>query len=296
MTLGLTLGLLTGSGLLLCGAALHRTAPPLWLQIAPYVGSNVTPKSSWKSSVAHTAGNGLIHRPQSAWGNDRVISQLLTQAASGQTLRMFRQQQIRFAGLATLGTSGWICLRMASGSGFSPLFGMLLLATAPVFGGWYAKWSLANSATSRIARIEQQFPTILDLLAFALAAGQAILPALKKISEMCSGDLAEELNQVVISVSTGVPLGDALDVAQLRVGSEAFTRSIRSLVVALERGTPLALVLRAQATDARGLAQRRLIELASKKETAMMLPVVFFILPMIVVVALYPGLVALQML
>jgi tight adherence protein C len=185
---------------------------------------------------------------------------------------------------------------MASGSGFSPLFGMLLLATAPVFGGWYAKWSLANSATSRIARIEQQFPTILDLLAFALAAGQAILPALKKISEMCSGDLAEELNQVVISVSTGVPLGDALDVAQLRVGSEAFTRSIRSLVVALERGTPLALVLRAQATDARGLAQRRLIELASKKETAMMLPVVFFILPMIVVVALYPGLVALQML
>ena len=94
MTLGLTLGLLTGSGLLLCGAALHRTAPPLWLQIAPYVGSNVTPKSSWKSSVAHTAGKGLMHRPQSAWGNDRVVTQRLTQAARGQTLQMFRQQQI----------------------------------------------------------------------------------------------------------------------------------------------------------------------------------------------------------
>jgi tight adherence protein C len=176
------------------------------------------------------------------------------------------------------------------------MLGIPLLAAAPILGGWYAKWSLASSAAIRITRIEQQLPTILDLLAFALAAGQAILPALKKISQMCSGDLAEELNEVVTSVSTGVPLGDALDAAQLRVGSDAFTRSIRSLVVALERGTPLALVLRAQATDARGLSQRHLIELASKKETAMMLPVVFFILPMIVVVALFPGLIALQML
>jgi len=296
MTLGLTLGLLAGSGLLLCGAALHRTAPPLWVQLAPYVGGTVDPHRSWQRTATQAASKGLIHRPQSLWGNDRLVTQLLMQAARGQTLRIFRQQQIRFAGLATLVTSGWIVLRMASGSGFSPMLGIPLLAAAPILGGWYAKWSLASSAAIRITRIEQQLPTILDLLAFALAAGQAILPALKKISQMCSGDLAEELNEVVTSVSTGVPLGDALDAAQLRVGSDAFTRSIRSLVVALERGTPLALVLRAQATDARGLSQRHLIELASKKETAMMLPVVFFILPMIVVVALFPGLIALQML
>jgi len=281
---------------LLCGTALARTAPPLWLQIAPYVGSAMAPQPSWASTVTNAASKGLMHRPQSIWGNDRVVGQLLTQAARSQTLRAFRQQQIRFAGLATLGTSTWIVLRMASRSGFSPIVGMLVLAAAPVLGGWYAKWSLANSAAKRITRIEQQLPTILDLLAFALAAGQAILPALKQISHLCSGDLAEELSQVVTSVSTGVPIIEALDAAQLRVGSEAFSRSIRSLAVALERGTPLALVLRAQANDARGLAQRRLIELASKKESAMMLPVVFFILPMIVVVALYPGLIALQML
>jgi tight adherence protein C len=296
MTLGLVLGLLSGMGLLLCGTAVARTSPPMWLLIAPYVGSAMAPQPSWKSNVTHLASKGLMHRPQSIWGNDRLVTQLLTQAAYSGTLRAFRQQQIRCAGIATLGTSSWIVLRMASHNKFSPVVGILALATAPILGGWYAKWSLANSAANRITRIEQQLPTILDLLAFALAAGQAILPALKKISQMCSGDLAEELSQVVTSVSTGVPLSDALDAAQLRVGSEALSRAIRSLTVALERGTPLAVVLRAQATDARHLAQRRLIELASKKETAMMLPVVFFILPMIVVVALYPGLIALQML
>ena len=295
MNLGMTLGLIAGVGVLLCSAALFRSAPPLWVQIAPYVGSATDTRSRWQGALNQLTNNVLVHRPQSLWGNDRRIAQLLTQAARQQVLSEFRQQQIRFAGLASLGVGGWIVLRMASSSPLSPGLGVLLLLSAPLCGGWYAKWSLANSASERIKRIDEQLPMILDLLAFALAAGQAILPALKKISLMCSGDLAQELERVVTSVSTGIPLGEALDAAQLRVNSEAFSRTVRSLVVALERGTPLALVLRAQANDSRSLAQRRLVELASKKETAMMLPVVFFILPMIVVVALYPGLIALQM-
>jgi tight adherence protein C len=295
MNLGMTLGMIFGAGLLLCGAALIRTTPPLWVQISPYVGSTQDTKSAWQRTVAQVTSNLLVHRPQSLWGNDRQVAQLLAQAARAQILRDFRQQQIRFAGLATLGVGAWIVLRMTSSGGISPVLGCLLLTSAPVGGGWYAKWSLASAASGRVTRIEQQLPMILDLLAFALAAGQAILPALKKISQMCSGDLAQELEQVVTSVSTGIPLGEALEEAQLRVNSDAFTRTVRALVVALERGTPLALVLRAQANDARSLSQRHLVELASKKETAMMLPVVFFILPMIVVVALYPGLIALQM-
>jgi tight adherence protein C len=64
--------------------------------------------------------------------------------------------------------------------------------------------------------------------------------------------------------------------------------------MAIERGTPIADVLRAQAMDARNLEARKLMTLAGKKETLMMIPVVFLILPLIVVVALYPGLTALN--
>ena len=56
----------------------------------------------------------------------------------------------------------------------------------------------------------------------------------------------------------------------------------------------MAEVLRAQARDARAESARALLVLAGKKETAMMIPVVFLILPVIVAVALYPGLVALN--
>lgn len=295
MTIGMTLGVISGVGLWLCTVALLRVAPPLWIQIAPYVGTEVGSRFTWLQHVSATASKVLIHRPQSIWGTDRKIDQLLTQAARPQSLSAFRQEQIRYAGTALLVGMGWILLRLASIGHVAPTLGVAILIAAPIAGGWYAKWSLASKAAQRIIRIEQQLPTILDLLAFALAAGQAVLPALKKVSQMCSGDLAEELEQVVAAVATGIPLSDALDAAQIRVNSNSLSRAVRSLVVALDRGTPLALVLRAQANDARSIAQRHLVELASKKETAMMLPVVFFILPMIVAVALYPGLIALQM-
>ena len=53
-------------------------------------------------------------------------------------------------------------------------------------------------------------------------------------------------------------------------------------------------MLRAQAQDARETTRRELMELAGKKEVAMMAPV-FLILPTTVMFALFPGLAALRM-
>ncbi len=65
------------------------------------------------------------------------------------------------------------------------------------------------------------------------------------------------------------------------------------MVVAIERGTPLADVLRAQAVDVREVGKRALLEAGGRKEISMMVPVVFLILPITVMFALYPGLVTL---
>ena len=67
-------------------------------------------------------------------------------------------------------------------------------------------------------------------------------------------------------------------------------RSVEGIAVAIERGTPLADVLRAQAQDVRDNAKRELMETAGKKEIAMLAPVVFFILPLTVIFAVFPGL------
>ncbi len=59
--------------------------------------------------------------------------------------------------------------------------------------------------------------------------------------------------------------------------------------MAVERGTPLAEVLRAQAQDVRESGRRVVMEQGGKKEIAMMVPVVFLVLPVTVLFAVYPG-------
>ncbi|BDZ56013.1 hypothetical protein GCM10025870_30860 [Agromyces marinus] len=95
-------------------------------------------------------------------------------------------------------------------------------------------------------------------------------------------------------MGTGVPLGVAL--AEVRDGLDhaALTRALDQALAALERGAPLAGVLRAQAGDARADAKRHLIELAGRKEIAMLVPLVFLILPVTIAFALFPGYLVLQ--
>ena len=68
----------------------------------------------------------------------------------------------------------------------------------------------------------------------------------------------------------------------------------RKRAVAVERGTPLAEVLRAQAQDVREEGRRALMEQGGRKEVLMMVPVVFLILPITVVFAVFPSLVVLR--
>ncbi|HON75496.1 MAG TPA: type II secretion system F family protein, partial [Dermatophilaceae bacterium] len=75
-----------------------------------------------------------------------------------------------------------------------------------------------------------------------------------------------------------------------RTGLVSLARFVDGIIVAVERGTPLGDVLRAQAQDVRETGRRTIMEEGGKKEIAMMVPVVFFVLPVTILFALYPGL------
>jgi tight adherence protein C len=74
-----------------------------------------------------------------------------------------------------------------------------------------------------------------------------------------------------------------------RVDVPAVRRFVDGVAIAVQRGTPLADVLRAQAGDARADLHRGLLETAGRKEVLMLVPVVFLVLPTVVLVALYPA-------
>jgi tight adherence protein C len=135
---------------------------------------------------------------------------------------------------------------------------------------------------------------VLEFLTLSLSAGEGILDALRRVSHISRGELSAELAGVTNAVATGLPLGDTLAGLAKHMQIPAFTRAVDQIVGALERGTPLADVLRAQAQDSRDEAGRTLLELSGKKEVAMLLPLVFLILPLTILFALLPGVFVLQ--
>ena len=293
---GLLIGLLFASGIILCANVLRQPRLSLSDQISPFVGMGSTKSLNFTQQVLGAINSWLTTRSWSPWSKNDEIYKWLQQSESEFTLTSFRWKQIIFAGYSMLAAIGWSLLRLGSGKGLAPAFAFALILGAFIGGGWYAKWNLASQAKKRRLSIEAQLPAVLDLLAFAVSAGEPVLLALRRISKSCTGPLVTELGKVVNSVNSGDGLVPALNQMSNQIESQALTRATHSLQLALERGTPLVQVLRAQAADARAHQMRMLLVLAGHKETSMMIPVVFLILPMIVAVALYPGMIALQVL
>ena len=100
---------------------------------------------------------------------------------------------------------------------------------------------------------------------------------------------------MLAAIRTGEPVGVAFDRWSATTGQPLVARFAQGIAVAVERGTPLADVLHAQAADVREAGRRELIEIAARKEIFMMVPVVFLVLPVTVFFAFWPGVVGLNL-
>jgi tight adherence protein C len=134
-----------------------------------------------------------------------------------------------------------------------------------------------------------EFPTVAELLALAVSAGEGATGALDRVCRLSHGELSVELGRCLADARAGANLPTALQGLADRTGLVSLTRFVDGMVVAVERGTPLAEVLRAQAQDVREAGRRAVMEAGGRKEIAMMIPVVFLVLPVTVLFAIFPG-------
>lgn len=173
-----------------------------------------------------------------------------------------------------------------------PPFGLLAAATA-----WAARdWALGRRIERRRAELAEELPPAIDLLVLALMAGESVSAALARVAGLLRGPLAEEVRVVLGDVRAGEPVVEALEGLARRVDDPAVARFVDALCTGIEKGAPLADVLRAQADDGREQRRRRLLEMGGRREVLMLVPVVFLIMPVVVVWALFPGLVSLDLL
>lgn len=300
------IGILLGLGLWSLLAIVPRIgAPRLATRIAPYlvdvspaarelVARRPSEPATLLAAMFAPAASRLRSMLAGVLGGDAAIASRLRQAGSPLTVERFRSRQLLWAaGGAVVGVLLAAVMARVSSAGV-PLQLAAAIVVAAV-GLLAPEQLLARAARSRRARISAELPTVLEFLTLSLSAGEGILDALKRVARTGNGELCRELGRVVAEVNTGVPLADALQRCSTAIALPTLTRTIDQLLGALERGTPLVEVLRAQAQDSRDESKRELLEAAGKKEVAMLVPLVFLILPVTIAFAIFPGILVLRL-
>jgi tight adherence protein C len=301
------LGACAGLGLLLVAArarAIHR--PTLALRVLPYLRDVPRldrpapidePSSSPVSAAAGVFGPVLraaADLVERVLGGAASVRRRLARAAIDKSVHDFRVEQVLW-GVAGFAVVAAYCLLTALGGRGDTVSSLLLCAVGFATGVLARDTYLSSQVSVRERKVLAEFPVLAELLALAVAAGESPVAALDRVVRRSGGELSRDLAVVLSAVRTGDPVAEAFDRMAATTGVPSVARFAQGVAVAVERGTPLADVLHAQAADVREAGRRELIEVAARKEIFMMMPVVFLILPVTVLIAFWPGVIGLHL-
>lgn len=243
--------------------------------------------------LTHDLGQRL-HR---LLGDDsKALSARIDAAGLSVTPSQFRTEQ------AVWGLGGFfvglVMAVLAAASGRSLSLPMVLIAAGSfgVCGVLMRDRKLDRILNTRRIAMLAELPTVADLVCLAVTAGESLRGAIELVATEGQGPLAGELRAVLRDTRSGRPIADALSERSQRAGLAPFTRFSDSVLAASERGMPLAESLRALSSDVRDSQKYDVIESAGRKQITMLVPVVALILPVAIVFAFFPGLIAIRML
>jgi len=295
---GALVGACFGAGLCavlvqVAGRARARFHARVTLYLRDLVPGSVVPRSL-AGDLAHRSSRfaaGLVER---VLGGSASVRRRLARSGSAMSVHDFRVSQ------ALWGTTGFVVvavpatvISLSAPDRAMPLF--VCCCVAGVLGVLLRENRLTGDVARRERAMLAEFPAFANLLALSVAAGEGPVAALQRVVDRSHGALSAELGRVLGEVRTGQSVTDAFDALASRSGLPVLARFAESIAIAVDRGTPLADVLHAQASDVREAGRRELIEASARKEVLMMVPVVFLVLPTVVVFAFFPGFIGLRM-
>ena len=240
------------------------------------------PKLGWISPLWEKLGSTAVS-----------VTDRLDALSSKTTLERFRLQQF-LAGIAGVTAMTLVTFAIAAARPVSILQWIVMMLIGFVAGAMVFDRILTVRVNAISRKVSSQVADAAELLALSVSAGESVPAALRRVQQIVGPELATQLGATLEDIDNGASVTRALGKLRRTTRSPQLGRLLDTLVASMERGAPLATTLREQARDLRDEARRALMESGGKREGAMLFPVVFIILPVTVVFALYPGLVALR--
>jgi tight adherence protein C len=281
--IGALLGGLAAAGLLMAVlAAPPLRRPSLSDRIAPYLTDAARPSrlltgspsggtASAMSRLAAPLVRDAVRFIDKVLGGRASVARRLTSLDSTLTVDQFRIEQVLWGAIGAAAGAGIGVLAVLLGQS-NPVILVLLIFACAAAGVLGRDWWLSEAVSKHDAEIIAEFPVIAEMLALAVTAGESPMSAIDRITRLAHGPLVHQLAGVLADTRAGMPFLTAITKLRDRTRLEPLARFLDGMAVAIERGTPLADVLRAQAADVRALGKRQLLESGGRKEIAMMVP------------------------
>jgi pilus assembly protein TadC len=205
------------------------------------------------------------------------------------------------------------------------VFALLLITF--FLGKSILKQSWSSRQRERIERLDLELPQYLEMFHILITSGMSVLSALKALrfgtssmgdssrhpgsrAEMstrggpreirpawidarapmseCSG-MRGIVSEILRGVDQGLSIESALDQVVMRAGSEPLRRFADAVILGMERGSSMGQTLRNLINETRTQSKIMVMERAGKAEIKLLIPVVFLILPISVIFAIWPS-------
>ena len=139
-----------------------------------------------------------------------------------------------------------------------------------------------------------EIPDFASLLWFAVSAGESLESALRLAVSRSSGYVSGEFERVLRNVEHGAVMQVELQELASEAKSEHVRELASKLAVALNNGSALGDLMGDFVQSSTSALRAELLIMAGRNETKMMIPMVFIILPITVMFALFPSLALIQ--
>lgn len=135
-----------------------------------------------------------------------------------------------------------------------------------------------------------QLPDFLDLFSVALSSGESVHSALSRVVPRMHGVVASEFEQLLLALELGSDFESELTQMSIRNSNNPLSEVANRLLLAIRRGSPIAQLLSNQAAFVRNDLRNQMLRQSGRNETRMLIPLVFLILPVTILFAIFPSL------
>lgn len=254
----------------------------------------VTEGPPWVSGTTSTTMRRLFGPPVLALA-DRLSR--LVDARSDEGLRL----QLRRAGYGRLSPEEYRVRQLAAtavGTAAGALFGLAVSGSAAlvlvlavlgfVIGATRWRARLDKATALRRERMRIELYTVNQLLAMQLKTGGGPIQAVQRVVDRGSGAVVEELSEVLYLIAGGMPAAEAFTRAAELTAEPQAARTYGLLAAGAERGTDVAVALRAFSEDIRDDRREDLKRAATRRRATMLIPIVALLAPVMLILVLAP--------